>query len=66
MSIDIKTEVENWLDEHWDTENKRAVGSDTYDQKNWFTKVSRRGLRCADLAGKMVGSWPVVKRRPDN
>lgn len=43
MTDVVKVEVEAWLDKHWDTENRREVGSETYDEKSWFTKVVDAG-----------------------
>lgn len=50
MSIDLKQEVESWLDKHWDSGNEREVGTETYDQKAWLTKVVD--------AGYAVPTWP--------
>lgn len=50
MSIDLKKEVENWLDAHWDSANEREVGTKVYDQKTWLTKVVD--------AGYAVPTWP--------
>lgn len=50
MSMDIKAEVESWLDKHWDSENECEVGTDVYDQKTWLTKVVD--------AGYAVPTWP--------
>jgi len=50
MSAALKLEVENWLNEHWDSENDREVGTPAYDEKGWLTKVVE--------AGYAVPSWP--------
>ena len=39
MSNAIGKEVEDWLATHWDGDNKRAVGTDIYDEKCWLEKV---------------------------
>ncbi|MFK7975473.1 MAG: acyl-CoA dehydrogenase family protein [Halioglobus sp.] len=43
MSDTIKNSVEAWLDAHWDTGNRREVGSESYDEKSWLTKVVDAG-----------------------
>ncbi|MFK8049415.1 MAG: acyl-CoA dehydrogenase family protein [Halioglobus sp.] len=43
MSDAIRNEVETWLARHWDSANKRAVGTDTYDEKAWLEKVVDAG-----------------------
>lgn len=44
MSDALKIEVEAWLDSHWDSDNSRAVGTKSYDQKSWLTKVVDAGF----------------------
>jgi len=44
MSDSLKHEVEAWLDQHWDGENGREVGTSAYDQKSWLTKVVDAGF----------------------
>jgi alkylation response protein AidB-like acyl-CoA dehydrogenase len=36
---DLSVEVETWLDQNWDTVNKRELGTDRFDKKTWLTKV---------------------------
>lgn len=43
MSDTIQSEVELWLDNHWDSENSRAVGTDVYDEKSWLELVVDAG-----------------------
>ncbi|MEP4146091.1 MAG: acyl-CoA dehydrogenase family protein [Halioglobus sp.] len=43
MSDTLRAEVEEWLEAHWDSDNRRAVGTDVYDQKNWLGKVVDAG-----------------------
>ena len=43
MSNAIGKEVEDWLATHWDGDNKRAVGTDIYDEKCWLEKVVNAG-----------------------
>jgi len=50
MSIDLKKEVEDWLDANWDTANGREVGAESYDEKSWMKKVVD--------AGYAVPTWP--------
>ena len=50
MSADLKQEVEGWLEAHWDSKNGREVGTSSYDQKSWLTKVVD--------AGYAVPTWP--------
>jgi len=50
MSAALKLQVENWLNEHWDSENDCEVGTSAYDEKSWLTKVVD--------AGYAVPSWP--------
>jgi len=50
MSEIIKAQVEDWLDKHWDSLNDREVGTDTYNEKRWLTKVVD--------AGYATPTWP--------
>ena len=50
MSDALQREVESWLAAHWDSENEREIGTSTYDEKSWLTKVVD--------AGYAVPSWP--------
>lgn len=50
MSADLKQAVGSWLDAHWDSENACEIGTQTYDQKSWLTKVVN--------AGYAVPTWP--------
>ena len=43
MSESIAAEVEAWLDRHWDSENRRELGTDTFDQQSWLEKVVDAG-----------------------
>jgi len=43
MSDAIRDEVETWLERHWDSNNKRPVGSDTYVEKQWLEQVVAAG-----------------------
>jgi alkylation response protein AidB-like acyl-CoA dehydrogenase len=43
MSDALRIEVEGWLKTHWDSDNGREVGTDSYDQKRWLKKVVEKG-----------------------
>ena len=43
MSESIAAEVEAWLDRHWDSENRRQLGTDTFDEQSWLEKVVDAG-----------------------
>jgi len=43
MTDAISKDVETWLDTHWDSDNKKAVGSDAYDEKRWLELVVDAG-----------------------
>ena len=43
MSDALRKEVEDWLKRHWDSDNGREIGTDTYDQKRWLEKVVEKG-----------------------
>ena len=49
MSDNVEMAVEEWLDHHWDTENRREVGTEAYDESSWLAKVVD--------AGYAVPSW---------
>lgn len=40
---DLAAEVEAWLDQHWDTQNRREKGSDRLDVKAWLGKILDAG-----------------------
>ncbi len=49
MNDTLAADVEQWLDQHWDAENRREVASDTYDESQWLEKVV--------VAGYAVPTW---------
>lgn len=55
MSDDIKQTVEAWLDDHWDTDNLREVGTDSYDEKRWITKVVDAGYAAPSWSKEWYG-----------
>ena len=44
MSDALRHEVEQWLDDNWDSKNFCAVGEESYNQKSWLTKVVDAGF----------------------
>lgn len=44
MSDTLAADVEQWLDQHWDAENRREVGTDVYDEPAWLRKVVDAGF----------------------
>jgi alkylation response protein AidB-like acyl-CoA dehydrogenase len=44
MSDALRHEVEQWLDDNWDSKNFCAVGDKSYNQKSWLTKVVDAGF----------------------
>lgn len=44
MSDALRHEVEQWLDDNWDSKNFCAVGDESYNQKSWLTKVVDAGF----------------------
>ena len=40
---DLAAEVEAWLDEHWDDQNRRGKGTDSLDVKSWLGKLVDAG-----------------------
>lgn len=55
MNDILKTEVESWLDLHWDHQNGCEVGADSYDQKSWLTKVVDAGFATPTWPEKWYG-----------
>jgi alkylation response protein AidB-like acyl-CoA dehydrogenase len=49
MSETTTEPVESWLDEHWDSEHRREIGTQEYDEGSWLQKVVD--------AGYAVPSW---------
>lgn len=47
---DLSALVLEWLDEHWDSENRRPKGAAAYDEKAWLQQLLD--------AGFAVPSWP--------
>lgn len=43
MNDALRNEVEDWLDQNWDSENRREVGTDVFDEVRWLEKVVDRG-----------------------
>lgn len=50
MNEALKKDVQDWLSAHWDRENRREIGTKTYDEKRWLTKVVK--------AGYATPTWP--------
>ncbi len=55
MSDVLKKEVESWLERHWDTDNRRAVGTDVYDEKSWLSEVVEAGYATPTWSKKWYG-----------
>ena len=43
MSDTVNIAVEDWLDTHWDSENRREIGTQEYDESTWLKKVVDAG-----------------------
>lgn len=43
MSDTVNITVEDWLDSHWDSENRREIGTQEYDETTWLRKVVDAG-----------------------
>ena len=43
MSTSIEAEVEAWLNQHWDADNRREKGAKSYDEQAWLKKVVDAG-----------------------
>ena len=55
MSAYLKQEVESWLDENWDRQNQRELGTEIYDEKSWLTKVVDAGYAVPTWSSKYYG-----------
>ena len=43
MSDVTTAAVEEWLDRHWDSDNRREIGAQEYDEGSWLKKVVDAG-----------------------
>ncbi len=51
---DLAAEVEAWLDQHWDEQNRREKGTDRLDVKSWLGNCWMPAIRCRP--GRPTGS----------
>jgi len=55
MSDALRHEVEQWLDDNWDSKNCCAVGDESYNQTSWLTKVVDAGFATPTWPEKWYG-----------
>ncbi|MBT3458613.1 MAG: acyl-CoA dehydrogenase [Halieaceae bacterium] len=51
----LQSTVNDWLDAHWDTENRRPVNAAQYDERSWYKQVLDAGYCVPSWSTKWFG-----------